>query len=351
MSTKVGEFFMLGFRGTKIPSWLVEFEKSFGLGGVILFDYNCQTKTYDNNVQSPAQLKELCGELSMMKSRPLIFVDQEGGKVRRLKEDKGFKPLPSQAKFNGLSRQAKMDLVEASFAEMRAIGIHYNLAPVIDLNFNPKNPDIGAVERSYSVKPNDIRENVSVLNRVARMVNLGLCLKHYPGLGGAKVNSHLDFTDISSTLNESQMNLFYELGQQIWGNGILVSHGIVNQWEKDKPISMSKVGVGQLRSKVPNALVISDDLQMQGLQKAFGSQAACTLGLRAGLDMLILGNNLMAEDEKCIAFAENLVREIEADADLKKQCQSSLKRVTREKTRSYQTSKMTKEKGAANIAP
>lgn len=347
----VGEFFMLGFRGTKLPSWLLEFEKRFGLGGVILFDYNCQTKTYDNNIHSIEQVRDLCAQISSLKSKPLIFVDQEGGKVRRLKDKLGFKTLPSALKFNTLSREEKREVVEASFLEMRQLGIHYNLAPVIDLNFNPKNPDIGAVERSFSVKPNDVREAVSVINRVARSVNLGLCLKHYPGMGGAKVNSHEELTDISVTLNESQMNLFYELGNQIWGNGILVSHGIVNQWEKDKPISMSKVGVAQLRNKCANALIISDDLQMQGLQKAYGSQSACVMGIKAGLDLLILGNNLMAEDEKVIGYAENLAKELEGDAELAKLGQSALRRITREKTRAYQNSKMTKEKTTVNIAP
>lgn len=348
---KVGEFFMLGFRGAALPKWLIDFERRFGLGGVILFDYNCQTKSYENNIESPEQLKNLCAQISALSSKPLIFVDQEGGKVRRLKENKGFKPLPSQLKFNSLSREQKRIVVEESFREMRELGIHYNLAPVIDLNLNPKNPDLGAVERCYSVKPNDIREAVLVLNRVAREVNLGLCLKHYPGLGGAKVNSHEELTDISSSLNESQLNLFYELGGSISGNGILVSHGIVNQWDKDKPISMSKVGVAQLRSKIPNALIISDDLQMQGLQKSLGSAAACIQGLRAGLDLIILGNNLMPEDESCLSHAEGLLTEIEKDSELKKQAEGSLRRIAREKTRAHQKATVRREKSSSAVTP
>ncbi|BFU96421.1 MAG: hypothetical protein NTNFB02_31430 [Nitrospira sp.] len=85
----IGCCFLLGFRGTAIPPWLEQVAGIYGLGGVILFDFNCQTKTYDNNIHSPEQVRELCAEISTLPSRPLLFVDQEGGRVRRLKDTKG----------------------------------------------------------------------------------------------------------------------------------------------------------------------------------------------------------------------------------------------------------------------
>src|SRR6266404_6127746 len=75
----VGELFILGFFGKTLPAWLKEFAARFGLGGVILFDYSCQTKQYDNNIDSPAQVKRLCDEIAGLPSRPLVFIDQEGG--------------------------------------------------------------------------------------------------------------------------------------------------------------------------------------------------------------------------------------------------------------------------------
>src|SRR6185503_18097224 len=131
---RVGELFVLGFRGLEIPSWLTEFEREHGLGGVILFDYNCQTKTYDNNVQSPDQLRTLCRQLSGLASRPILMVDQEGGKVRRLKEKLGFAPLPSAKAFNGLTAAEKKKLASASLRELKELGFHLDLAPVVDLD-------------------------------------------------------------------------------------------------------------------------------------------------------------------------------------------------------------------------
>lgn len=327
----VGQFFILGFRGSEIPSWLKEFEQSYGLGGVILFDYNCQTQSYENNIRSPAQLKGLCSEIHSMPSRPLIFVDQEGGKVRRLKEKLGFAPLPSQLKFNQLPHHEKVKLVQTSFKELKDLGIDFNLAPVIDLNFNPLNPDIGSIERSYSVHPKDVRENFLILNNEARKINLGLCLKHFPGLGGATVNSHEEITDLSDSICAEQLNLFYELGKVISGNAILVSHGMVHSWEENTPISMSKIGIGKLREKLPEALLISDDCQMQGLQKRLSSDLSCILGIQAGLDMLCIGNNLIAEDAKTLAYAEAVQKKFSDDLSFRRQATNSILRILRTK--------------------
>src|SRR3979490_768676 len=92
----VGELFILGFFGKAVPAWLRQFAARYGLGGVILFDYSCQTRQYDNNIESPEQVRRLCHEISALPSSRMVFIDQEGGWVRRLKKSGGFKPLPSQ---------------------------------------------------------------------------------------------------------------------------------------------------------------------------------------------------------------------------------------------------------------
>src|ERR1700710_1943392 len=99
----VRELFIPGFCGKVIPAWLRQFAARYGLGGIILFDYSCQTRQYDNNIESPEQLRRLCREIASLPSSPMVFIDQEGGLVRRLKESRGFKPLPSQKEFNLVS--------------------------------------------------------------------------------------------------------------------------------------------------------------------------------------------------------------------------------------------------------
>ncbi len=73
---QVGEMFLLGFQGPRIPEWLKQLSRNHSLGAVILFDYSVQTKKYENNVLSKEQVKDLCAEIADLPSKPLVFVDQ-----------------------------------------------------------------------------------------------------------------------------------------------------------------------------------------------------------------------------------------------------------------------------------
>lgn len=300
----VGELFILGFFGKTIPAWLRAFAGRYGLGGVILFDYSCQTRQYDNNIESPDQVQRLCAEIAALPSHPMVFIDQEGGLVRRLKESCGFKPLPSAKEFNHLPVREKRDVLAASFAEMRRLGIHYDFAPVIDVDYNPDNPNIGNIKRSYSADIGEVGANALLASEVAREAGIGLCLKHFPGIGGAVVDSHQAFMDISDSLRAEQEELFYALAPRMFGDAVLVSHAIVRQWDPDNPMTLSAAGLGRLRRRLPDTLLITDDMQMQGLQQALGTRQACLQSLQAGIDMLCIGNNLFDQELEMAAIAQ-----------------------------------------------
>ena len=300
----IGELFILGFFGKTVPSWLREFAARYGLGGVILFDYSCRTQQYDNNVESPEQVQRLCAEISALPSAPMVFVDQEGGLVRRFKEGCGFAPLPSAKEFNHLAPDQKRAILTASFAEMRRLGIDYDFAPVIDVDYNPDNPNIGKIKRSYSADIAEVEANALLASEVARAQRIGLCLKHFPGIGGAVVDSHQEFMDISDALRSEQEELFYSLAPKTFGDAVLVSHAIVRQWDSDHPMTLSAAGLGRLRRRLPETLLITDDMQMQGLQKALGTREASLQSLKAGMDMLCIGNNLFDQEQEMAAIAE-----------------------------------------------
>jgi len=299
----IGELFILGFFGKTVPSWLKEFAGRYGLGGVILFDYSCQTREYDNNIDSPEQLRALCAEIAALPSAPMVFIDQEGGLVRRLKDSRGFASLPSAKEFNHLAPDQKRAVLTASFAEMRRLGIHYDFAPVIDVDYNPDNPNIGRIKRSYSADIAEVKANALLASEVARVQRIGLCLKHFPGIGGAVVDSHQEFMDISDALRPEQEELFYSLAPKMFGDAVLVSHAIVRQWGSDNPMTLSAAGLGRLRSRLPDTLLVTDDMQMQGLQKAMGTREASLRSLKAGMDMVCIGNNLFDQEQEMATIA------------------------------------------------
>lgn len=327
----IGELFILGFFGKTIPEWLKEFAGRYSLGGVILFDYSCQTQKYDNNIESPEQVRRLCEEISRLPSRPMVFIDQEGGLVRRLKDSRGFKPLPSAKEFNRLALQEKREILGASFTEMRQLGIHYDFAPVIDVDYNPDNPNIGKIKRSYSADIGEVQANALLASEVARAAGIGLCLKHFPGIGGAVVDSHQEFMDISDSLRAEQEELFYALAPKMFGDAVLVSHAIVRQWDRDNPMTLSAAGLGRLRRRLPDTLLISDDMQMQGLQKALGTKEASLRSLKAGMDMLCIGNNLFDQEQEMAAIAQSIEQSVGEGALAGSAIERSIERVRNRK--------------------
>jgi beta-N-acetylhexosaminidase len=309
---QIGELFILGFYGKTIPAWLKAFAARYGLGGVILFDYSCQTLQYDNNIESPDQVRRLCEEISRLPSGPMVFIDQEGGLVRRLKESKGFAPLPSARDFNGLAICEKRKIVTASFRELRQLGIHYNFAPVIDVDYNPDNPNIGSIKRSYSADIGEVEANALLVDQAARQTRIGLCLKHFPGIGGARVDSHQEFMDLSDALHPEQEQLFYSLAPKIFGDAVLVSHAIIKQWDRENPATLSPAAIGRLRRRLPATLLITDDMQMQGLQKAHGTKEASLRAVKAGMDMLCIGNNLLDQEREMAGIADAIGQGLDA---------------------------------------
>ncbi len=301
-SIRVGEHFMLGFRGFALPDWLRAFAAEFGLGGVILFDRDVQLGG-PRNVESPAQVRALCAEVHALPGRPLVFVDQEGGLVRRLKVAAGFADLPSARAFAALPEPEARRLAAASCAEMKALGIDFDLAPVVDLDTNPDNPNIGKIERAFSADASEVRRCARLFGDAARAVGLGLCVKHYPGLGGARTDSHRALTDISGLVSPEQERVFFELAAELPGGAALLSHGIVREWDAERPTSISPAAVARFRAAQPDALLITDDVQMQGLQGAAGTEDAALQALAAGVDLVCVGNNLLAQAEECLEAA------------------------------------------------
>lgn len=327
---RVGEHFMLGFRGLSLPDWLREFAREFGLGGVILFDRDLELGGI-RNVESPAQVRALCGEVHALPGRPLVFVDQEGGRVRRLKAAAGFAELPSARAFAALPEDEARGLAAASCAEMKSLGIDFDLAPVVDLDTNPDNPNIGKIERSYSPDAREVARCSRIFGDAARAVGLGLCVKHFPGLGGARTDSHLALTDLTGLVTADQEDLFYTLVAELPGAAALFSHGFVGEWDANFPVSISPTAVARFRAQRPDALLITDDLQMQGLQGASTTDAAVACALEAGLDLLCIGNNLLAQSGECLEIAGRLRERALGDVSLAARLARSRARIAERK--------------------
>jgi beta-N-acetylhexosaminidase len=117
----------------------------------------------------------------------------------------------------------------------------------------------------------------------------------------------------------------------MFGDAVLVSHAIVRQWDRDNPMTLSAAGLGRLRQRLPDTLLITDDMQMQGLQKALGTRQASLQSLKAGIDMLCIGNNLFDQEQEMAAIAQAIEQSVREGTLAGSAVNDSIARVARRK--------------------
>ena len=181
---QVGQKLAVGFPGTEVPQALRELVAEYKIGNIILFE---------ENIRDAAQLRRLCGELRTLIAThtglpPLISIDQEGGVVSRLKGDCALAPSAMGVAATGDPVNAHR-AGEITGRELRALGVNFDLAPVMDVNSNPRNPVIGA--RSYGARPEDVCDYGTAMIRGLQAGGVRCCAKHFPGHGDTAVDSHL----------------------------------------------------------------------------------------------------------------------------------------------------------------
>lgn len=298
LKNEIGQLFMFGFQGTALTddSPIVEDLCKRNLGGVILFDKLLAKKKAENNIKSPSQLKALTASLQHYAQNPLLIaVDQEGGLVKRLKNETGF-PETKSAQELGDTDDPTLTAIHASCtaASLKTVGINLNLAPCIDLNSNPENPVIGKLGRSFSKNPETVSRHAAIWINEHRKQKILTCLKHFPGHGSSRTDSHLGFTDISKTWDKNELLPFKNLIRQNLADCIMLGHLFQSKFDADYPTSLSSSMIQTVLRKdlAFNGLVITDDLQMRAITDRYGLAESVCLALAAGADMLIIGNNL-----------------------------------------------------------
>src|SRR4051812_1718031 len=176
----VGQLVIAGFAGHEIPPELRSLAREFDLGGIILFA---------RNVAAPEQVADVAHQAqTLAQELPLwVSVDQEGGRVARLKSP--FTEWPPMAT---LGRSSDVKLAErfarALAAELKAVGITLDYAPVLDIHTNAKNPVIG--DRALAEKADEVARLGGAIIRTLQAEGIAACGKHFPGHGDTSTDSH-----------------------------------------------------------------------------------------------------------------------------------------------------------------
>ena len=317
LGERIGQMIMVGFRGLTAPEDPISSDIAEGsVGGVILFDYDVPSKSPVRNIESPEQVRRLVGQLQLASHDPLLIaIDQEGGRISRLKEKFGFPPTLSARRLGQLNDlEVTREQARKTAQILRDLGMNLNFAPVVDLNTNPENPVIGKLERSFSADPDVVTRHAIAWIEEHHKQGILCALKHFPGHGSSRADSHLGFVDVTETWDEAELKPYREIIHAGLADAVMTAHIFNRKLDPDLPATLShNVVTGLLRERLGfDGVVFSDDLQMKAISDHYSPETAVELCVQAGVDVLVFANNSVYDPDvgvKTAVMLERLVRE------------------------------------------
>lgn len=294
----IGRMLIVGFDAASLSPdhAFVKQLRQYRPGGVILFDRDYHDRNRTKNIASPEQLRTLTAQLRAYAGAPLLIaVDQEGGKVARLKPAYGFDAFPSAAAVGARNDPAYTKAVYGAMAGMLAhAGIDTDFAPVVDLARNRENFVIVGLKRSFGTASETVSACARIEIDALRARGIVPVLKHFPGHGSSKGDSHKGFVDVSDTWKPVELQPYRELIAQGRADMIMTAHVFNRFLDPKYPATLSKnVNTDILRDTLGfTGVIVSDDLQMKAISEHYSLSEAARLAINAGVDMLLFGNQL-----------------------------------------------------------
>lgn len=280
----LGQKLVFGFHGTELSEEFISLIKEYKIGNVILFL---------RNVESAGQVRRLCAEIQELilaeTGYPaFIVIDQEGGMVSRLPADAVNVPSAMCVAATGDVENARI-ASEITIRQLRGLGANFNMAPVLDVNNNPKNPVIGI--RSFGDDPRKVAEFGVASAKPYEGSGILCCGKHFPGHGDTAVDSHLGLPCVDKTEEElEQVELVpFRAAVENGIQSIMISHMMFPKIETENvPCTMSrKIVTGILKEKMGyNGLILTDCMEMMAIQKHYGTPEGSVAAMKAGIDLV-----------------------------------------------------------------
>jgi beta-N-acetylhexosaminidase len=333
---KVGQLLMVHFHGEEANEEARILIQSTRIGSFIYYNWS-------NGLHSPEQVNQLSAGLQKLaKQNPhpiplLIAADQEGGVVARLNH--GFTPFPGNKVLGEVGDyQLAEETARAMGRELLAVGVTMNLAPVVDINSNPRNPVIGV--RSFGEEPQLVADFGKAVLQGYKKAGVIATLKHFPGYGDISVDPHEKLPKLNKTRNQLELVElfpFYKLSKLT--DAIMTAHILVPAFDPENCATLSRKTLSYLRETIGfQGVIVADSLVMDGvLEKCHSVDEAAIRALDAGCDLLILGGKLLdgahAGFELTIADVQrihaNIVQAIKTGRLSKKRIDQSVQRILR----------------------
>jgi len=327
LDIKIGQMLLIGFPGSAVDSAVLEEVRAGKVGSILLFEKNIPP------VNSFVALKKIIWTYQQAASIPLfIGIDQEGGRVNRLKNKYGF---PSSITAEAMAKSPSFDSVrfygESTAATLAGLGININFAPVVDLRSNPDNPIIARYGRAFSANEDSVTTMAKEYIRQHRKFGVFTTLKHFPGHGSSKDDTHLGIADVTNTWEERELEPYRRLIGSGYAEAIMTSHIVNKKLEPDgHPGTLSDdIITGILRRRLNfNGVIFTDDMQMHAIGKHYGLEEAIRLAINAGVDIMTFSNNISGTDKRTVDVVHSIIRKMVEEGTVKaERIDESFKRV------------------------
>ena len=287
----VGPLLMLGFAGasTAAPDapFITRALASGSIGGVCFLGHNTRSKA------------GIEGLTTLFRSAPrrraaLIAVDQEGGAVQRLSPKSGYQDTPAAAQVADKGDPAEaVRTYEGMARMMRRAGFNLNLAPVVDLGFEKRNPIIAKYGRAYGNDGATVATYAGAFCEGHRRAGMLTALKHFPGHGSTVVDSHKAPVDLTSTWREDELEPYRKLVARGLVDIVMSGHlAHARMGGAGTPATLSRVAIEEvLRGQCGwQGVVMTDDVDMAAIRSRLAPPEAAVAALAAGNDMILMSN-------------------------------------------------------------
>lgn len=307
LEEKVGQLLMVHFQGEVVNEDARALIQETKVGGIIYYNWS-------NGLTHPTQVQALSAGLQQLANENRFFIplliaaDQEGGRVARLQGE-----FPRFLGNKAVAEMGDPNLAEgialAMSKELQSVGINMNLAPVVDVNSNPRNPIIGV--RSFGETPEIVVAFAEKALEGYRQAGMIATLKHFPGHGDTEIDSHLDLPIVRKSieeLEEIELSAFRQLSGM--APVVMTAHLLVPALDVDHCSTLSSKTLSYLRNEIGfEGVIISDSLVMQGVLKRCQSvDEAAIMALNAGCDILLLGGKQVNGEHTLELTVEDIKR-------------------------------------------
>ncbi len=315
----LGKLLCVGIRGTvpgddRLEQDLDACAKA-GVGGVILFDVDLQAmrssqqagttqetakRQATRNIVDADQLRELTAYIrERLGTNIIVSVDQEGGNVARLSRHRGFQAGVSACEFAALDDSTRRREAMSQARQLADLGFNMNFAPCVDLTLEEENVIITQLGRSFGNDPQTVIECANVVLDAHASAGVAACLKHFPGHGSSRGDSHLGAVDITTTWQRDlELEPYRVLGGRP-GVAVMAAHVIHRGLGGETPASLATAFIDELlRTELGfKGVVATDSIDMQAVADRYGPGEAAVAAVIAGADLVVDGFNLLARDE------------------------------------------------------